>query len=184
MRMSNNLMRQVNLYLFVSFFIPSTIVSSFKTLSNSFNGHRASKISLIQKNGIFSSGSMKQPSSKSTNNKCTRYYCATVSNIYDDFADDFYSDSGGSSSSGSSRIYKNTNEDSYIRNSTRISNNDNNDQILRSNEPSSVIRLFTGMISGKNYFSLVEIDDEFAKELVIMRGRDLAEAMFLSGICL
>jgi hypothetical protein len=173
----------VYLYLFVFFFIPSTIVFSIQTLSNSFNGYRTAKTSQIQENGIFASVSIKQPSSKSTNNKCTSHYCATVSDIYDDFADEFYRNSGDSSS-GSTRIYKNTNGDSYIRDRTRISNNDNNDQILRSNEPSNVIRLFTEIISGKNHYSSVEIDDEFAKELVIMRGRDLAEAMFLSGICL
>jgi hypothetical protein len=187
--MFTNNLRQVFQHLFVSFFISSTVVSSIATVSNLFNGCRTAKHSLILQNGLYYSGSIKQPSSRSPDNRFIRCYSTTMSDS-DDPLDAFIDGSCSnkdyisSSSSSSNSNNENVTKDLDIRDSIRISTNDNNDQILRSNEPSNLIRLMNEEISGKNHFRPIEIDNELAKELVTMRGRDLAEALFLSGICL
>ena len=51
-------------------------------------------------------------------------------------------------------------------------------QMLRTNEPSIVIKVFNEVLNGENSNGKLDI---FRQELNSLRGRDLAEAMFLAG---
>ena len=51
-------------------------------------------------------------------------------------------------------------------------------QMLRTNEPSIVIKVFNEVLNGDNSNGKLDI---FRQELNSLRGRDLAEAMFLAG---
>ena len=57
-------------------------------------------------------------------------------------------------------------------------NREKENQIIRSNEPSIIIKVFNEYLSGQNTNGKLDI---FPEELKNLRGRDLAEAMFLSG---
>lgn len=169
-----------------------SISSAF--VSNLFNGCKTLKKSLIIDNVIISSGTERQSYWISNDKRFMRSANIRVSNTDDSDGSSSYGDinynskdnvgssNNDSSSSSSSSNYDSSNKGTDARNSIYMSRNDNNDQILRSNEPSNSIHLINQVISGQSYLSSIEIDNIFFEELMIMRGRDIAEAMYLSGI--